>query len=248
LILFPAIDLKNGQCVRLFQGDMAQATIFDLEPAAQASKFELQGFEYLHVVDLDGAFAGKPVNAQAVDAILRSVKIPVQLGGGIRDMKTIDGWLAKGVSRVIIGTAAVKDPAFVKEAARKMPGQIAVGIDARDGFVAVDGWAKSSTLTAPELGKRFEDAGVSAIIYTDILRDGALKGLNVESTLKLANSLSIPVIASGGLASIEDVQRLLEPDCERLAGAISGRALYDGRLDPTKALELIKSARGTTSC
>ena len=227
---------------------MEQATVFDLAPAAQALTFEAQGFEYLHVVDLDGAFAGKPVNAQAVDAILKSIKIPVQLGGGIRDMRTIEGWLEKGVSRVIIGTAAVRDPAFVKEAARRMPGQIAVGIDARDGFVAVDGWASSSTLTATELGKRFEDAGVSAIIYTDILRDGALKGLNIESTLALANSLSIPVIASGGLASIADIERLLESDCRRLAGAISGRALYDGRLDPMRALELINSARGKLSC
>lgn len=248
MILFPAIDLKEGRCVRLLQGDMAQATVFELPPAAQALEFESQGFEYLHVVDLDGAFAGKPINAQAVDAILASIQIPVQLGGGIRDMRTIEAWLEKGVSRVIIGTAAVRDPAFVKEAARRMPGQIAVGIDARDGFVAVDGWANSSALTAVDLGKRFEDAGVSAIIYTDILRDGALKGLNIESTLALANALSIPVIASGGLASMDDILRLMESDCERLAGAISGRALYDGRLDPVKALELIKSARGKQSC
>lgn len=234
--------------MRLLQGDMAQATVFDLEPADQAHKFQSQGFEYLHLVDLDGAFAGKPVNALAVDSILQSISIPVQLGGGIRDMRTIERWLAKGVSRVIIGTAAVRDPDFVKEAARKMPGQIAVGIDARNGFVAVDGWAKASTLTAPELGKRFEDVGVSAIIYTDILRDGALKGLNIESTLALANSLSIPVIASGGLASIDDVRRLLQADCGKIAGAISGRALYDGRLDPVEALGLIKSSKGKELC
>jgi phosphoribosylformimino-5-aminoimidazole carboxamide ribotide isomerase len=248
LILFPAIDLKEGKCVRLLQGDMTQATVFALDPAAQASKFESQGFEYLHVVDLDGAFAGKPVNAHAVDSILSSVRIPVQLGGGIRNMRTIEAWLAKGISRVIIGTAAVKDPAFVKEASRRMPGKIAVGIDARDGFVAVDGWANSSTVTAVELGKRYEDAGVSAIIYTDILRDGALSGLNIDSTLTLANSLSIPVIASGGLASIEDVRRLLQNDCARLAGAITGRALYDGRLDPVKAIEMIKSSEGYLKC
>ncbi len=244
MILFPAIDLKGGQCVRLVHGDMSQATVFNDDPAAQATIFERQGFEYLHVVDLDGAFAGKPMNANAVDGILATLeKMPVQLGGGIRDMRTVDGWLGKGVSRVIIGTAAVRDPGFVREAARKNPGKIAVGVDARDGLVAVDGWAKSSELTAVELGKRFEDAGVSAIIYTDISRDGVLKGLNIEATLALAEALTIPVIASGGLASIADVERLLEPDCVRLAGAITGRALYDGRLDPQKALDLIKSRR-----
>jgi phosphoribosylformimino-5-aminoimidazole carboxamide ribotide isomerase len=244
VILFPAIDLKAGQCVRLIHGDMAQATIFNDDPAAQALDFERQGFEYLHVVDLDGAFAGKPMNAAAVDAVLAALtKMPVQLGGGIRDMRTIDGWLRKGVARVIIGTAAVRDPDLVREAARSNPGRIAVGIDARDGLVAVDGWAKSSQLTAIELGKRFEDVGVAAIIYTDIARDGVLKGLNIEATLALADALAIPVIASGGLASIADVERLLQPDCARLAGAISGRALYDGRLDPQQALDLIKAKR-----
>ena len=244
MILFPAIDLKAGQCVRLIHGDMAQATIFNDDPAAQALDFERQGFEYLHVVDLDGAFAGKPMNAAAVDAVLAALtKMPVQLGGGIRDMRTIDGWLRKGVARVIIGTAAVRDPDLVREAARSNPGRIAVGIDARDGLVAVDGWAKSSQLTAIELGKRFEDVGVAAIIYTDIARDGVLKGLNIEATLALADALAIPVIASGGLASIADVERLLQPDCARLAGAISGRALYDGRLDPQQALDLIKAKR-----
>jgi phosphoribosylformimino-5-aminoimidazole carboxamide ribotide isomerase len=244
VILFPAIDLKGGYCVRLIHGDMDQATIFNDDPAAQAETFERQGFEYLHVVDLDGAFAGKPMNGDAVDAILARLKqMPVQLGGGVRDMRTVEGWLGKGVDRVIIGTAAVRDPAFVREAARQNPGKIAVGVDARDGLVAVDGWAKSSELTAVELGKRFEDAGVSAVIYTDISRDGVLKGLNIEATLSLAEALSIPVIASGGLASIADIERLLQPDCARLAGAITGRALYDGRLDPQQALDLIKSQR-----
>ncbi len=243
MILFPAIDLKDGECVRLIHGDMAQATVFNTDPAAQARAFEAQGFEYLHVVDLDGAFAGKPMNARAVEGILRDVNMPVQLGGGIRDMRTIDGWLGKGVARVIIGTAAVKDPELVREAARLNPGRIAVGIDARDGLVAVEGWARTAQLSAAELGKRFEDAGVGAIIYTDISRDGVLKGLNIEATLALADAVSIPVIASGGLASLDDVKRILEPDCARLAGAITGRALYDGRLDPAEALALIKASR-----
>ena len=239
MILFPAIDLKEGECVRLIHGDMARATVFNTDPAAQAMVFEAQGFQYLHVVDLDGAFAGKPVNAQAVKNILTSVKMPVQLGGGIRDMRTIEGWLRQGVSRVIIGTAAVRDPDMVREAARLHPGKIAVGIDALEGQVAVEGWARASLMNAAELGRRFEDAGVAAIIYTDIARDGVLTGLNIEATLELAEALSIPVIASGGLASLADIERLLEPDCARLAGAISGRALYDGRLDPAAALALI---------
>jgi phosphoribosylformimino-5-aminoimidazole carboxamide ribotide isomerase len=247
LILYPAIDLKDGQCVRLLHGDMAQATVFNLNPAAQAAVFEKQGFSYLHVVDLDGAFAGKPMNARAVEAILGAVKMPIQLGGGIRDMRTIENWIAKGVSRVIIGTAAVRDPDLVREAARLMPGKIAVGIDAREGQVAVEGWARTSQVTAVELGRRFEDAGVSAVIYTDILRDGALKGLNITSTLALADALSIPVIASGGLASLDDVRRLLEPDCIKIAGAITGRALYDGRLDPQLALDLILSKKDSPS-
>ena len=247
MILYPAIDLKEGHCVRLVQGDMAQAVVFNDDPAAQARAFADQGFSWLHVVDLDGAFAGAPMNAAAVDAILAEIDIPVQLGGGIREMRTLEGWLEKGVARVIIGTAAVRDPAFVHEAARRHPGKIAVGIDAKDGRVAVAGWAETSSMTAEDLGRRFEDAGVAAIIYTDIARDGILKGLNIEMTVALAEAVSIPVIASGGLASIEDVHRLLEPDCAMLAGAITGRALYDGRIDPRAALFAIKAARGNAA-
>jgi phosphoribosylformimino-5-aminoimidazole carboxamide ribotide isomerase len=240
VILFPAIDLKSGECVRLLRGDMTQATVFNRDPAAQARAFAEQGFEYLHVVDLDGAFAGEPVNAEAVRRILSAVSIKMQLGGGVRDMKTVRGWLESGVTRVIIGTAAVRDPDFVREAARLYPGRIAVGIDAREGRVAVEGWARTSNISALDLGRRFEDAGVAAIIYTDISRDGALTGLNIASTIALAEALAIPVIASGGLASIDDVRRLTEPDCARLAGAIAGRALYDGRLDPREALALLR--------
>ena len=243
MILFPAIDLKNGQCVRLEQGDMARATVFNLDPAAQAKTFETQGFEYLHVVDLDGAFAGKPMNAQAVEAMLKIVKMPVQLGGGIRDLATVEAWLGKGISRVIIGTAAVRDPALVREAAKKFPGRVAVGLDARDGKVAVEGWAETSTVTVLEIARQFEDAGVAAIIFTDIARDGLLKGLNLDATIALADAISIPVIASGGLASIDDVKALLTPRAQKLEGAISGRALYDGRIDPSEALTLIRNAR-----
>jgi phosphoribosylformimino-5-aminoimidazole carboxamide ribotide isomerase len=243
VILFPAIDLKNGQCVRLEQGDMARATVFNLDPAAQARDFATQGFEYLHVVDLDGAFAGKPMNAQAVEAMLKVVTMPVQLGGGIRDLRTVEAWLDKGVARVIIGTAAVRDPELVKGAAKKYPGRVAVGLDARDGTVAVQGWAETSEVTALEIARRFEDAGVAAIIFTDIARDGLLKGLNLEATIALAESISIPVIASGGFASIDDVKALLEPRAKKLAGAIVGRALYDGRLDAAAALKLIRTAR-----
>ena len=243
MILFPAIDLKNGQCVRLEQGDMARATVFNLDPAAQARAFATQGFEYLHVVDLDGAFAGKPMNAQAVEAMLKAVTMPVQLGGGIRDLKTIEAWLAKGIARVIIGTAAVRDPELVKGAAKQFPGRVAVGLDARDGKVAVEGWAETSQVTALEIARRFEDAGVAAIIFTDIARDGLLKGLNLDATIELAGRISIPVIASGGFASIDDVRALLAPRAGKLAGAIAGRALYDGRLDPQAALALIRNAR-----
>jgi phosphoribosylformimino-5-aminoimidazole carboxamide ribotide isomerase len=247
VILFPAIDLKNGQCVRLEQGDMARATVFNLNPAAQARSFAEQGFEYLHVVDLDGAFAGKPMNAHAVEAMLKEVKMPVQLGGGIRDLATVEAWLSKGVRRVIIGTAAVRDPDFVKSAAKKFPGRVAVGLDARDGKVAVQGWAETSEVTAFDIAQRFEDAGVAAIIFTDISRDGLLKGLNLDATIALAERISIPVIASGGLASIDDVRALLAPRAKKLAGAIAGRALYDGRLDPATALALIRSARAAAS-
>jgi len=243
MILFPAIDLKDGACVRLKLGDMEQATVFNTDPAAQARAFEQQGFEYLHVVDLNGAFAGQPVNGAAVEGILASVKMPVQLGGGIRDRAGVEAWLDKGIARVILGTIAVRDPDLVREACRAHPGQVAVGIDARGGNVAVEGWAETSELTTIELARRFEDAGVAAIVFTDIDRDGVLKGLNIESTLALARAVEIPVIASGGLASIDDVKRLLEPDCAILEGAISGRALYDGRLDPAEALRLIKAAR-----
>jgi phosphoribosylformimino-5-aminoimidazole carboxamide ribotide isomerase len=242
VILFPAIDLKNGEAVRLQQGDMARATVFNRDPAAQARAFQDQGFDYLHIVDLDGAFAGKPMNAAAVERILAAVGIPVQLGGGIRDRPTIDGWLDKGIARVIIGTAAVRDPALVKDAARAHAGRIAVGLDARDGQVAVEGWAQSSQLSALDIAKRFEDAGVAAIIYTDIARDGMLKGLNLDATIALADAVSIPVIASGGLASIDDVRALASQRARKLEGAIAGRALYDGRLDAREALALLKGA------
>jgi phosphoribosylformimino-5-aminoimidazole carboxamide ribotide isomerase len=245
VILFPAIDLKDGVCVRLQQGDRARATVFNRDPAAQAHAFEVQGFEYLHLVDLDGAFAGKPMNARAVERILETVSLPVQLGGGIRDMATIEAWLGNGVTRVIIGTAAVRDPAFVADAARRFPGQVAVGLDTRDGKVAVEGWAETSELTAPDIAKRFEDAGVAAIIYTDIARDGLLAGLNLDATIALAEVMSIPVIASGGLASLDDVKALLEPRASKLAGAIAGRALYDGRLDAAAALAMLRTARLT---
>jgi phosphoribosylformimino-5-aminoimidazole carboxamide ribotide isomerase len=245
VILFPAIDLKNGEAVRLQQGDMARATVFSRDPAAQARAFAGQGFTYLHLVDLDGAFAGKPVNAAAVERILAAVKIPVQLGGGIRDRATIDAWLDKGVARVIVGTAAVRDPALVKAAARANPGRIAVGLDARDGKIAVEGWSQTSTLSALDIARRFEDAGVAAIVYTDVNRDGMLKGLNLDATIALAERISLPVIASGGLASLADVRALLEPRAQKLEGAIAGRALYDGRLDPAAALSLLRQAQAT---
>jgi phosphoribosylformimino-5-aminoimidazole carboxamide ribotide isomerase len=244
MILFPAIDLKEGLAVRLRQGDMARATIFHRDPAAQAQAFAQQGFEYLHVVDLDGAFAGKPVNAAAVERILEVVGIPVQLGGGVRDMKTVEGWLAKGIDRVIIGTAAVRNPELVKEAAKAFPRRVAVGLDARDGRVAVEGWAETSELTALDIARRFEDAGVAAIVYTDVSRDGMLQGLNLDATVALASAISVPVIASGGLASIGDIRAMLEPRARKLEGAIAGRALYDGRLDAAAALRLIREARG----
>jgi phosphoribosylformimino-5-aminoimidazole carboxamide ribotide isomerase len=242
VILFPAIDLKAGQCVRLEQGDMARATVFHDDPAAQAQAFENQGFRYLHVVDLDGAMQGSPINAEAVARIREAVRIPVQLGGGIRTVQTIEAWLAKGIDRVIIGTAAVRDPALVKAAARNFQNRIAVGLDARDGRVAVQGWSSSTELTALDVAKRFEDAGVAAIIHTDIARDGLLRGLNLDATVALADAVKIGVIASGGLASMDDVRALLAPRARKIVGAIVGRALYDGRLDVAEALRLVANA------
>ena len=241
MILFPAIDLKNGEAVRLQQGDMARATVFNRDPAAQAESFQTAGFQWLHLVDLDGAFAGKPVNALAVAAILKKIKIPVQLGGGVRNLATVERWLGEGIARVIVGTAAVRDPDFVRQAARKFPGKVAVGIDARAGKVAVAGWAEETQLEAIELARLFEDAGVAAIVYTDVERDGMLQGLNLDSTIALADAVKIPVIASGGLGSIDDIRRLLEPRAKKLEGAIAGRALYDGRLDAKEALDLIRA-------
>ncbi|NVO14356.1 MAG: 1-(5-phosphoribosyl)-5-[(5-phosphoribosylamino)methylideneamino]imidazole-4-carboxamide isomerase [Rhodoplanes sp.] len=242
MILFPAIDLKDGLAVRLEQGDMARATIFNRDPGEQARVFEETGFEYLHLVDLDGAFAGRPVNAAAVERILETVSIPVQLGGGIRDIATIEGWLEKGITRVIIGTAAVRNPELVKSAARRFPGRVAVGLDARGGRVAVEGWAEVSDLPALELARRFEDAGVAAIVYTDVARDGMLTGLDLDGTIALAEAISTPVIASGGLASMADIETLVAPRAKKLAGAIAGRALYDGRLDARKALTIFRAA------
>lgn len=240
MILFPAIDLKDGQCVRLKLGDMDQATVYNDSPGAQAKAFEDQGFDWLHVVDLNGAFAGETVNGAAVEAILASTTNPVQLGGGIRNLDHISNWLERGVKRVILGTIAVRDPELVKEACRAFPGQVAVGIDAKGGKVAVEGWAEASELGIVELAREFEGAGVSAIIYTDIDRDGILKGINWDSTLHLAESISIPVIASGGLASMDDIKMLASEKCAKLEGAISGRALYDGRIDPDEALAVLR--------
>lgn len=242
MILFPAIDLKDGTCVRLVKGEMDQATIYNTDPGDQAAQFEAMGFSYLHVVDLNGAFAGSSQNADAVDQILSRVKMPVQLGGGIRDHATIDAWLDKGIARVILGTIAVRNPDLVREAARRHPGKIVVGIDAREGKVAVEGWAETSDMLAVDLAKAFEDAGVAAIVYTDIDRDGVLTGINWEATIALAQAVSIPVIASGGLASLEDITRMTQPDAVLLEGAISGRALYDGRIDPAQALKILETA------
>jgi phosphoribosylformimino-5-aminoimidazole carboxamide ribotide isomerase len=240
MILFPAIDLKGGQCVRLKLGEMASATIYNDDPAAQARAFEEQGFEWLH---LDGAFAGESRNGAAVEAILAATKNPVQLGGGIRSLAHIEAWLAKGLARVILGTVAVRDPDLVVEACRAFPGRIAVGIDARGGKVAVEGWAEASELGAIELAKKFEGAGVAAIIYTDIDRDGVLSGINWDATIDMGEAVSIPVIASGGLASMADIVRMTMPDARRLEGAISGRALYDGRIDAGEALAVLRKAK-----
>jgi phosphoribosylformimino-5-aminoimidazole carboxamide ribotide isomerase len=248
MILFPAIDLKNGQCVRLRKGDMGQVTLFNADPADQAGRFLREGAEWLHLVDLDGAFAGAPVNGAAVESILKTVKIPVQLGGGIRDLARIEDWLKKGIARVILGTAALKKPELVKGAAQLFPGRIAVGIDAKAGRVAVEGWAETSDVTALDLARRFEDAGVATIIYTDIDRDGLLQGVNAEATAELASRLTIPVIASGGVAGPGDLDRLkaVLPHSRKsgagIAGVIAGRALYDGRLDLRSAITALKAA------
>ena len=239
MILYPAIDLKDGNCVRLYKGEMDQATVFSDNPAAQALEFQKAGCEWLHLVDLNGAFAGEPVNAEPVEAILKACNIPAQLGGGIRDIATIERWLSKGLARVILGTIAVRNPDLVREAARLFPNQVAVGIDARDGMVAVEGWAETTDVTALDLAKKFEDAGVAAIIYTDIDRDGAMQGPNVAATAALANAVSIPVIASGGVSSMDDLKAL--KDCGApLNGAISGRALYDGAIDVAEAATYLK--------
>ncbi|AWU94883.1 1-(5-phosphoribosyl)-5-[(5-phosphoribosylamino)methylideneamino]imidazole-4-carboxamide isomerase [Azospirillum ramasamyi] len=241
MIIYPAIDLKDGACVRLLRGEMSQATVFNNDPGEQARLFQSQGFEWLHLVDLNGAFEGKPVNGAAVESILKSVTIPVQLGGGIRDLNTIGMWLEKGVSRVILGTVALRDPDLVKAACREFPGRIAVGIDAREGYVAVAGWAETSDIKALDLALKFEDCGVSAIIYTDINRDGAMGGVNVESTSDLAFHLTTPVIASGGVSSIEDLKALKVEEDTGIEGVICGRALYDGRIDPGEALALLSA-------
>ena len=240
MILYPAIDLKDGQCVRLVRGEMDQATVFNDDPSAQARAFAEAGCRWIHLVDLNGAFAGVPVNGAAVEGILSSVEVPCQLGGGIRDMATIEMWLTRGLSRVILGTVAVRDPSLVREAARAFPNQVAVGIDARGGMVAVEGWAETTDITALDLARKFEDAGVAAIIYTDIDRDGAMQGPNVAATADLARAVSIPVIASGGVSSMADLQALR--DCGApLDGVISGRALYDGRIDAQAAQELLSA-------
>ena len=238
MILFPAIDLKGGQCVRLLKGDMRAVTVFNDDPAAQAKSFAAAGFEWLHVVDLDGAVAGLSVNAPAVERILAAVALPIQLGGGIRGRRQVEEWLDRGVRRVILGTAALRDPELVKSACRAHPDRIVVGIDARHGKVAVEGWAKTSEMTAVELSLRFEDAGVAAIVFTDIERDGALAGVNVEATAALARRLETPVIASGGLASLDDIRALRRHERDGIAGVICGRALYDGRVEPKAALAL----------
>ncbi|HLS68099.1 MAG TPA: 1-(5-phosphoribosyl)-5-[(5-phosphoribosylamino)methylideneamino]imidazole-4-carboxamide isomerase [Kiloniellales bacterium] len=240
MILFPAIDLKDGQAVRLLRGDMAQVTVFNPDPADQARRFAEAGFEWLHLVDLNGAFAGKPVNAGAVEAILQTVDIPVQLGGGIRDIGTIEHWLTLGVRRVILGTVAVKDPQLVQEACRAFPDRVVIGIDARDGKVAVEGWAETSEIDALELARRFEGAGAAAIVHTDVERDGAMGGPNLEASAALARGISIPVIVSGGVSSLADLLAIKEARDSGITGAIIGRALYDGRLEPAEALARCK--------
>ena len=242
MIFFPAIDLKQGQCVRLVHGDMDQATVFNDSPAAQAKIFADAGCTWLHMVDLDGAFAGKPENADAVTAVLDAVDIDVQLGGGIRDMQTIENWLARGLKRVILGTAAVRDPDLVRQACKAFPGQVAIGIDAKDGLVAVQGWAEATTIEVIELAKQFQDAGAAALIHTDIGRDGAMQGPNLDATLALADAVDMPVILSGGVSSMQDLEVALAQGAGKLEGVISGRAVYDGRIDPTEAVALLREA------
>ena len=244
MILYPAIDLKDGQAVRLLRGEMDTATVFNDDPAAQARAFQDAGFQWLHLVDLNGAFEGRPVNRAAVEAILAAVSIPAQLGGGIRGMATISAWLEAGIARVILGTVAVKDPDLVRSACRAFPGRIALGIDARDGRVAVEGWAEVSEIETLELARRFEDAGAAAIIFTDISRDGALQGVNVDATAALARATDLPVIASGGVASLGDIEALMAAAGDGIRGAIIGRALYDGRIDPAAALALVSANEG----
>lgn len=240
MYLLPAIDLKQGKCVRLKQGDMAQATVFNDNPAAQAESFASQGAEWIHIIDLDGAFAGKPVNAQAVENILNAVDVKIELGGGIRTLETIQMWLDKGVARVILGTIALRDPDFVKQACREFPGRIAVGIDAKDGFVAVEGWAEKSGITAVDLARQFESAGVSAIIYTDVARDGVLQGPNLAATVQLATAVSTPVIVSGGISSLDDIRACKKEEQNNIAGVIAGRAVYDNRFTVREAVRLLK--------
>jgi len=242
MILYPAIDLKDGQAVRLLRGEMATATVFNDDPADQARTFEAAGFAWLHLVDLNGAFEGRPVNRAAVESILAAVAIPAQLGGGIRDMATLSAWLEAGVARVILGTAAVKNPELVRAACREFPGQVALGIDARGGRVAVEGWAEVSEIEALDLARRFADAGAAAIVYTDIARDGALQGVNVEATADLARATDVPVIASGGVADLADIEALMAAEGDGIQGAIIGRALYDGRIDAAAALDLVTAA------
>jgi len=239
MIFFPAIDLKDGHCVRLLRGEMDAATVFNDNPAGQALTFESAGCKWLHLVDLNGAFEGRPVNGSAVDAILQSISIPVELGGGIRDRKTIAMWLEKGIARVILGTAAVRDPSLVRDVCRAYPNQVALGIDAKDGFVAVEGWAETAAITALDLARQFEDAGAAAVIYTDIARDGAMQGPNIDATLDLADSVSIPVILSGGVSSIDDLATIKMAAGDRLEGVISGRAVYDGQIDVAEATALL---------
>ena len=239
MILFPAIDIKDGKCVRLIQGDMKQATVFNDDPSAQAQKFSNLGASWIHVVDLNGAVSGEPKNAEAVNSIIDVLNIPIQLGGGIRSRKTIDFWLDRGIQRIILGTAALKDPDLVKSACKDHPGRIVVGIDAREGFVAVEGWTEESKITALELGRKFEDCGVAAIVYTDIVRDGAMDGPNLESTIELAKKISIPIIASGGVASMSDIKKLKKAGDGLLEGVISGRAIYDRKIDLTHAVHFL---------